>query len=170
MTRDHIPARMMRRPVDRHGRPIPFSQFICADGTPDFRILDVMKVRECLSHRRCGLCGDVMGRHIFFVGGPLCITNGVFIDPPMHRECAVFALTVCAHLNRSKGRYNTAAPLPADATISVAALASEEKADHFALMHTQSFSVAHGRDGAIYVRAEMPWLDVELWRDGAPIK
>lgn len=170
MTCDHIPARMLRRPVDAHGRPIPFSQFIRDDGTPDFRILDVRRVLQCLTQRRCGLCGDLMGRHIFFVGGPLCITNGVFNDPPMHKECAQFALTVCAHLNRSKGRYNAATPLPERVAIAVAQLSSDQKADHFALLHTTGYRVGHGSDGMTYIRANLPWLDVELWRDGAPMQ
>jgi hypothetical protein len=170
MTRDHIPARMLRRPQDARGLPIPFSQFIRADGTPDFRVLDVMKVRQCVSQRRCGMCGEIMGRHIFFIGGPLCVANGVFNDPPMHRECAVFALAACAHLNRTKGKYNTAAPLPTDAVTMVATLCSDEKAEHFALMHSTGYQVGRGSDGMIYIRANLPWLDVELWRDGAPMR
>lgn len=167
---DDIPLRMRRRPVDQHGRPIPFSQFLRADGSPDFRILDTMKVRDCVSHRRCGMCGEVMGRHIFFVGGPICVANGIFNDPPMHRDCAVFALRACAHLNRAKGRYNTSAPMPADAKITVAKHTSDQKADHFALMHAHGYSLLRGRDGALYIRADLPWASVELWRDGRPMK
>lgn len=94
-----IPFRMARRPRDPRGLPIPYSQFIDQDGKPDFRVLDDQRVARCLRYRLCGLCGQQLGKHIFFVGGPLCVDNGLFHDPPMHRECAEFALRACAHLN-----------------------------------------------------------------------
>ena len=125
---------------------------------------------ECLRHRRCGLCGVSMGRHVFFVGGPLCVENGIFLDPPMHRECAQFSLRICAHLNRTKGRYNEA-PLPSETgtTFGVGAMASAEKAEWFALMHATAYTFGRGRDRMLYIRAALPWIEVERWRDGAPI-
>jgi len=163
-----LPARMQRRPRDARGFPIPFSQFIDKDGKPDFRVLDDNKVRDCLSARLCGLCGQPMGQHIYFIGGNLCVRNGIFSDPPMHRECAVFALTACIHLNRTKGKFNTAVPLP-DATIGVATLSSDEKCEWFALMHAKKYEWARAQDRMIYIRARLPWLDVELWQDGKPM-
>lgn len=165
----NIPARMQRRPRDARGFPIPWAQFITADGTPDFRILDAVKVETCLRWRRCGLCGEPMGRHVFFVGGPSCVTHGIFCDPPMHRECAAFSLQVCAHLNRSKGRYNFG-PLPHTPGVefSESAVMSTVKAEWFALMHATEYTYGRAPDGMTMIRAVLPWLDVERWRDGAP--
>ena len=166
-----IPWRMGRRPRDARGLPIPFAQFIGADGVPDFRVLDGERVQRCLRNRLCGLCGQQMGKHVFFVGGPLCVDNGLFHDPPMHKECAEFALRACAHLNRSKGKYSVA-PRPSEPGLRVVegAMATDQKAEWFALMHTRLFSQTHGSDGMIYIRAELPWLDVQKWRDGEPME
>src|SRR5262249_4255084 len=118
-----------------------------------------------------GMCGALMGRHLYFVGGPLCVEHGWFNDPPMHQDCAEFALKACAHLNRSKGRYNEALPLPADAAMVVAgAQSSNVKAEWFALMHTRDFRWERRADRMIYIHAELPWLDVQRWRDGAPME
>jgi hypothetical protein len=73
-----VPTRMLHRPRDARGFAIPYTQFIRADGVPDFRILDDEKTARCLRLRLCGLCGQQMGRHLFFVGGPACVDNGYF--------------------------------------------------------------------------------------------
>jgi hypothetical protein len=166
-----VPMRMAHRPRDARGLPIPYAQFIASDGTPDFRVLDDVKVRHCLRARLCGLCGGQMGRHIFFVGGPLCVENGLFHDVPMHKECAEFALRACAHLNRSKGKYS-AAPRPSEPGLRVVegAMATDEKAEWFALMHTTGYTTMRGSDGMVYIRADLPWRDVQKWRDGAPME
>lgn len=166
-----LPSRMMHRPRDARGLPIPYSQFIDGDGVPDFRVLDDIKVQHCLRARLCGLCGEQMGRHIFFVGGPLCVENGLFHDVPMHKECAEFALRACAHLNRSKGKYNSTAPLPDEPGLRIAKgnMGTDDKAEYFALMHTTGYEAKRGPDGMIYIRAALPWLDVQRWRDGEPM-
>jgi hypothetical protein len=58
-----IPERMKRRPTDKRGYPIPFVQFIGADGLPDFRVVEVALLRLCVARRLCGLCGEPMGRY-----------------------------------------------------------------------------------------------------------
>jgi hypothetical protein len=162
-----IPPRMKHRPVDAHGYPIPFVQLIGPDGLPDFRVIDMALLQRCLARRLCGLCGEPMGRNIFFVGGPLCVPNGLFCDPPMHKDCAEFALRTCPHLANAKSRFSRA-PLPAGEGLVVveASLASDEKCEWFALMHTTEFTLAHGADRSIYIRAKLPWLDVERWANG----
>lgn len=165
-----VPQRMSRLPRDARGLPIPYAQFIDQNGKPDFRVLDAHKVTHCLVFRRCGLCGDPMGRHIYFIGGPMCVAHGVFHDPPMHKECAEFALRVCAHLSRSKGRYSSA-PLPSSPnhTMITSDVGSDKKAEWHALMHTTLYTVSPAPEGTTYIHARLPWLDVQRWRDGAPI-
>lgn len=166
-----MPARMSRLPRDARGFPIPYAQFIGQDGKPDFRVLDGDKVGHCLRFRLCGLCGEQMGRHMFFIGGPLCVANGLFHDPPMHRECAEFALRACVHLASSKGRYSTA-PYPSGPGLKVVegAMISDEKVEWFALMHTTQCSQTRMPGGVIYIQAKLPWIDVQRWRDGAPME
>jgi hypothetical protein len=166
-----VPERMSRLPRDARGLPIPYAQFVGSDGTPDFRVLDAHKVEHCLVFRRCGLCGDPMGRHLHFIGGPRCVAHGIFHDPPMHKECAEFALRACAHLNRSKGKYSSA-PLPSEpgVKIIVGEMESDQKAEWHALMHTTLYTISRTQEGRIYIHARLPWLDVQRWRDGAPME
>jgi hypothetical protein len=165
-----IPSRLARRPLDPRGFVIPYSQFIDADGKPNFRIMDDGRVRECLRRRLCSLCGEPMGRHIFFIGGPLCVANGMFHDPAMHKECAEYALQACPHLARSKGRYGPVPDsIPGGARLIVGVMGSDQKAERFAIMHTSDYSATRTADGMPLIIAKRPWLDVAYWRDGQPI-
>jgi hypothetical protein len=129
-------------------------------------VLDDMRVVQCLNGRRCALCGSLMGRHIHFIGGPACVANRLFHDPPMHRDCAVFALSTCPHMATPKGKYGKA-PLPAGA-IAVSDLARAVKSDWFALLHTDFYSWERNpEDHMIYVEASA-WIDVQRWYNGAP--
>jgi hypothetical protein len=117
------------------------------------------------------LCGQLLGKHLFFIGGPLCVVNRLFLDPPMHKECAIFALQVCPHLASHKGRFSTRALPEGDFAVTVSELASDEKCEWFALMHTGSYDFGRTSptDPKLMIRAG-EWFDVEKWRDGAPMR
>lgn len=164
-----IPPRLIHRPRDERGYVIPYAQFIKGHGMPDFATMDHHKVLKCLRHRVCGICGEQLGRHIYFVGGPLCVANRLFYDPPMHRECAIYALATCPHLARSKGRYRPVPPTPPEgATLTVGKMATTVKAEYFALMHTTAFEWGQTPDGMFMAKAA-PWIGVEYWQDGKPV-
>lgn len=92
-----LPAHMRQLPIDRRGYPIPwFVKWI--DGVPDFRVLDEAKVLRCLHEKRCQICGGALGRFKAFVGGPLMIQQRVSLEPPMHRDCAEFAIKTCPYM------------------------------------------------------------------------
>jgi hypothetical protein len=167
-----IPRRMVTRPRDVRGFPIPYVQFIATNGEPDFRILDHGAVLRCLTGRRCALCGLPMGRHVYFIGGPLCEANGFFYDPPMHKDCAEFALRACPHIARIKGRYRAEEPDLGDklGAIIVKGAMPDRKAEWFSLMHCTSFTFGRDNTGMIMVRAVLPWLDVQRWQDGKPLE
>jgi hypothetical protein len=170
MAVETIPRRLQRRPRDRRGYVIPFAQFVGKDGEPQFQVMDDQKTQHCLAYRLCGLCGEQMGRHVFFVGGELCVTNGLFYDPPMHRECAEYALQACPHLARTKGRYGRI-PEPAAlgaARVAVGAMCSDEKADVFALMHGERYTFVRDQSGMLLIRAQLPWRTVIYYREGKP--
>ena len=163
------PPRLRHRPRDRRGYVIPFAQFIKDDGTPDFAVMDHHKTLKCLRHRMCGICGEQLGRHIYFVGGPLCVTNHLFYDPPMHRECAIYCLQTCPHLARSKGRYRPLPPhAPEGAVLTVGKMVTDVKAEYFALMHATTFKFGKSPDGMFMAKAG-PWIDVEYWKDGKAV-
>jgi hypothetical protein len=166
-----VPPRLARRPVDARGFPIPFVQFVRADGKADFRILDHGKTEHCLRLRLCALCGEPLGAHVFFVGGDGCFQFGQFTDPPMHRDCALFALLTCPHLATAKGRYAPLANLPDEPGLKVVLHdVSPVKADRFALMHGKRYTYAFERGRGMIVRAVLPWIDVRWFRDGAEIE
>lgn len=97
-----VPEDMRDMPRDLlRGFPILFSQTPPIDGWEpsteghDFRIVIVERVQECVTKKLCGVCGKPLGYWIAFVGGPLSIKNRAFVDPPMHTECALYAVQVC---------------------------------------------------------------------------
>lgn len=92
-----LPATMLRMKLDRRGYPIPYIVWRDKHNKPKFTVNDARMVKRCLLHNRCGICGDKMGTTVFFVGGPAAALhpNGAYVDPPMHEDCARYALQVC---------------------------------------------------------------------------
>ncbi len=89
-----VPDRMRKLPVDHRGYCVPY--FVAwIDGKPDFRVVDPEKFHACIVHKRCWLCGDLLGRYMTFVIGPMCGINHTLSEPPSHHECAAFAVRTC---------------------------------------------------------------------------
>ena len=162
-----IPFRLARRPRDARGYVIPFAQFIKPDGTPDFRVMDEALTSKALRRRLCGLCGEPMRKDVWFIGGPKCVEYGCFYDPPMHRECAVYALETCPHLARSKGKYSPVPDRIEGAAVMIQGAMDDKKAEWFGLMRSTGYTFSRADSGMHLITAELPWLSVERWRDGA---
>jgi hypothetical protein len=162
---DDIPTRLAHRPRDRRGYVIPFVTFLDKDGEPQFKIMDDERVKRCLVHRLCALCGNQMGRHIFFIGGNLCVANGIFYDPAMHRECAEYALRACPHIVHASGKLGRIPEAIDGAKIGVGqALA----ATRFALMHAERYTYGQEKTGMTVIKAELPWREVVWYHEGQP--
>lgn len=95
-----MPDRIAVLPTDPRGFPIFFS-ITQPDGSYSFEGISLHRLLLCAKDRLCGICGQKLGYWVSFVGGPKSITNRVFTDPPMHRECAEYAFAVCPFLLRS---------------------------------------------------------------------
>jgi hypothetical protein len=95
-----IPPLMAKNKRDKRGYPIPYIVFRDSKGKPQFTVNDHKLVTRCLNHNRCGICGNKLGDLIYFVGGPASAfhPNGAYVDPPMHKECATYALQVCPYI------------------------------------------------------------------------
>jgi hypothetical protein len=95
-----IPDRMRDLPRDARGFPIPFIVMRDRDGRPHFTINDEARRRFVLENDRCAICNFPLNRGRWYVGGPACAFHkrGAYLDPPMHRECAHYALQVCPYL------------------------------------------------------------------------
>lgn len=89
-----IPKRLQERPRWR-GLPIPFIAFIGSNDEPDFRIIDQEKRMYVVIKRLCQLCGDKLGKYIFFVGGPNVAKYNQYFEPPLHLDCLIYAMQVC---------------------------------------------------------------------------
>lgn len=95
--------RLARRPLDPHRQlPMPYVQAVRADGSCDFSVIDGDKTVQAARDRSCGLCGVRLGKWFAFIGGPKSVEARTFGDPPMHRDCATNALTLCPHLARRR--------------------------------------------------------------------
>src|SRR5262249_28082369 len=110
-----LPERMKRLPVDARGFVVPwFVEWFHADGKPlesvstpiragdypDFRVVDSRKMGLAYRNRLCWVCGGVLGRHLAFTVGPMCIVNRTSGEPPAHRECAIFSAIACPFLSK----------------------------------------------------------------------
>ncbi len=104
-----LPDRLKDRPQYK-GFVILYTTFIGADGLPDFKVIDHIKVRECLMNNLCGICGQKLDKILAFIGGPMCVKNRVFKDGPMHKECALYSAKVCPYLSNAEAKYSKADP------------------------------------------------------------
>ena len=107
-----IPGALAERPRDARGFPITFVTLITSDGRPDFTTIDAAKIIRCIKEHLCGMCGTkllgggVLTFEVAFIGGPLSIENRNFLDPPMHQECAAYAMQVCPHIAIDTSHYS----------------------------------------------------------------
>jgi hypothetical protein len=94
-----------RRHDLRHGVPVPFASdehsgynVDLADGTAvpagagDLGVVVNARAIQCALSRICGLCGLSMSGVTTFVGSPGDAERNTFVFPPMHADCASYAL------------------------------------------------------------------------------
>lgn len=94
---DDAPANLLRLPRDVRGYPVPW--FVkWYDGKPDFRVIAEGKFERAVAGRRCWICGEILGRYLSFVVGPMCTVNRTSAEPPSHRDCANYAAMHCPFL------------------------------------------------------------------------
>jgi len=110
-----VPDRIARLPRDPRGFPIPWNVLRTEDGaTAFFTVNDDRKAWRALREGLCPLCGERLGRWLWFVGGPRSAfdPSGYYIDLPGHRECMEFALRTCPYLAAPKylGRVDVTRP------------------------------------------------------------
>ncbi|KKF02907.1 hypothetical protein A5739_24320 [Mycobacterium colombiense] len=99
-----MPAALAARPHDpRRGIPIPFVNET-DDGGVDFAAIQATRVLQCARERLCGSCGQPLGWWVAFLGGPESASQRAYLDPGMHPDCAVSALSLCPHIARRQHR------------------------------------------------------------------
>lgn len=97
------PERLQRRPhVGMF--PIPFVT-ARINGKPDFRVHNDERRKLIGKRKLCQLCGYPLGGDIVFAGSRSSIRRHTYGEPPMHEECAQWAVEVCPWLAGRGWRY-----------------------------------------------------------------
>lgn len=161
-----VPARLASRPRDARGFPVPAFALVRPDGTPDFRVTDVKAWERAARMRTCSLCAEPLGRHLAFVGGPLSHQNRLFLDLPMHRDCAEYALQVCPFLAAPRFAYAEADKVHVEGVhVQTSEVVSLQRPEVFWLGITTNYKLTRLPDGTIAAKAE-PWTESVPWKDG----
>jgi hypothetical protein len=172
-----IPDRMKHLPRDPRGYPIFVMAYRDAAGRAHFTINDEMMRLRLITRDLCSICGTPLFRGRWFVGGEKSAFHpqGAYIDPPMHTECARFALQVCPYLaspNYSK-LLNGATQAPDDPTILVnpTAQISPSTADEvrpllFVAVHARGQQQRSAPGGNVVIVPKRPYIAVEYWQHG----
>jgi hypothetical protein len=168
-----LPGRMRHLPEDPRGYPIPWTVYRDGEGRPHFTISDEALRQRTILEDRCSICGQNNTRGRCFVGGPLCAfhDHGAYIDPPMHRECATYALQVCPFLaaphygRRIEDRTLDRGKAPGE-LVAVDAQVRPGRPELFVLVMAVGQSLIR-RGGLVrYVKPTQPYRLVEYWREG----
>jgi hypothetical protein len=93
-----VPERMRSLPVER-GYPVPWFVAV-VNGVFEFRAADARKRSEAVRERLCWVCGQKLGRYLSFVLGPMCAITRSTVEPPCHKECAIWSAINCPFLAR----------------------------------------------------------------------
>jgi hypothetical protein len=167
-----IPKLMRTLGLDRRGYPVPWTVLRDKDGQPMFTVNDTRRVHDCIRKKLCAICGKRLVKEEFWwIGGSRVFLHarGAFLDPPLHCECATYALTVCPFL---AARYWVDRADPdrlarrTEATLTAHAYLPPALPERFGLGMTDGYRVTLN-DRKLYLLPN-PWRYVEFWRAGEP--
>lgn len=136
------------------GFPVPWMMMLF-NGLPDFRTLDAERVLRCAQERRCGICGETLGVRVCFVGGVKSCASAQFVDPPFHRECALYSFEICPYLF---GRVNYSKAIPKPGTINL----EVGESDKMGVYCTKSYSIVKYQGSYLFIAGV---ADEIIWRE-----
>lgn len=166
-----VPRLMRTLERDARGYPVPFIVLRDKAGKPHFTINSSVLVADCVRKRLCSICGKRMGPLVWFVGGSRCFLHrmGAFLDPPLHLECAEYALRVCPFLaassygKRIDDRTLDPGALPDDVALVRHNGALPQLPERFGLGAAKDYRISNR---TLFVVDH--WEYVEFWRNGTP--
>lgn len=170
-----IPSKLASRPR-WHGLPIPYIATIKPDGEPDFRVTDEMQRQRVLFERRCQLCGEPLGRNLFFTGGPETARVTTYFEPPAHLDCLIYAMQVCPFI-AGKMEHAPVEEVQRDnphLKVMVDETYSTVKSEHWVIVKARGFELVQTKGGTILVQPKpvisftnklhAPTMDAAAWR------
>lgn len=163
-----MPHRIASLPKDERGYPIPVTVALDANGKPDFRVVGMEATQRCFDLRLCAICGEPLGKHVAFVGGPRSVIAHLFHDLWMHAECAKYALQVCPFLAAPKFAYARAEPQLEGMQVQVLESASTDRPVVFGMGVTDK-GARQVRNGNDLVIQAGPFHTVQWWARGQEV-
>lgn len=171
-----VPDRIARLPRDPRGYPIPWNVLRTGDGaTAFFTVNDDRKTWRALREGLCPICGEHLGRWLWFVGGPRSAFDpgGCYVDLPGHRECMEFALQTCPYLAAPKylGRIDVPNPekLPLEARVLLDETMIPDRPEIFVAVGCTGVHAQIRTGLAPRLKPAAPFLDYTFWRHGQQI-
>lgn len=170
-----VPFLMSKLPKDKRGYPIPVTVLMDEEGNPHFTVSNDKVRQDVIQHDKCALCGNKLYRFKWFVGGPKSAfaKDGAYFDPPMHKECAVYALQVCpwlaapAYSRRIEGATLQPQNLPRGLSVAVDPSQAPERPPLFVAVASTVILANKDVTGAfMHVKPKPPLTGVEFWRNG----
>lgn len=171
-----IPPKMKLLPRDRRGYPIPWIVQRDLTGRAFFVMNDMVKSVACGRRNLCGICGKKLERDVWLIGGPGAAfhENGAYLDPPMHRACATYALKVCPYIGSRYSKRVDESLLkfgkwdPRQKVITDELMIPQQP-PFFVMAKTAKATMSLDRledGGGMRFHPKRPWLAVEFWRHG----
>lgn len=165
-----IPMRMLHLKSDARGYPIPAGVLIDQAGVPHFSINDEATRMRHISQDRCGICDGTLVDTRWFVGGARAafLEAGAYLDPPMHDECAHYALLACPFLaarsySRHLGDKQAHKAAASDNAVFFDQTMIGGRPEIFVAVLARRTITANDKR---FVKPSQPYLAVEFWRYG----
>ena len=157
-----LPKRMIARPVDHRGYPVPWFVTVKDEqGRWDFRRVDPHRLVEAVRKKLCWICGHKLGRNKAFAVGPMCGVNRISGEPPQHLECAEFAAQACPFMILPQAKRRTA-NLPDGVTENPGAL--KRNPGVVLVWSTTSFRVVRNDPSVLFQMGEP--TKISFWAEG----
>lgn len=158
-----MPKRMVGRPIDHRGFPVPWFVTDKDDaGKWEFRMVRPERQAEAVRRRVCWICGHPLGRNLAFAVGPMCLVNHLSAEPPQHLLCARFAVRACPFMVAPKAVRRDAGL--AEQKAPPAGIMIERNPGVVALVKCRNFWIKRqGRSGLLFY---FDPLSVDWWTEG----
>lgn len=99
-----VPVRLAHMPL-LGGLVIPVISARHRGGQAAFGVNHPVNLPMCLLQRRCGVCGEPLGRKAVFLMRPADLWRNSTVEPGMHPECANYVTRACPMVSGHMTRY-----------------------------------------------------------------